>query len=68
MKEYKSTGGVYVEGYQRCALPTTNNMSNNQIFEDNGYSPHHIYSMAAGKRKKHKDIISVEKIENLKKL
>jgi len=26
----------------------------------NGYSPHHIYSMAAGKRKKHKDIVSVE--------
>jgi hypothetical protein len=36
--------------------------------KDNGYSPHHIYSMAAGKRKKHKDIISVEKIENLQKL
>jgi hypothetical protein len=35
--EYKSTGGVYEEGYQHCSLPTTNNMSKNQIFEDNGY-------------------------------
>lgn len=30
----------------------------------NGYSPHHIYSMAAGKRKKHKDIVLVELLEN----
>ncbi len=36
--------------------------------KDNGYSPHHIYAMASGTRKKHKDIVSVEKVDNLKKL
>ena len=36
-KEYISTGGVYEEGYQKCALPTTTNMSKNESFEKNGY-------------------------------
>ena len=36
MKEYKSTGGVYEEGYQRCAMPTRK-MSKNEFFEKNGY-------------------------------
>jgi hypothetical protein len=36
MKEHKSTGGVYEEGYQRCAsLPRK--MSKNESFEKNGY-------------------------------
>lgn len=35
-KEYKSTGGVYEEGYQSCALPTRK-MSKNELFEENGY-------------------------------
>jgi len=36
MKEYKSTGGVYGEGYQRCvSLPRK--MSKNEFFEKNGY-------------------------------
>ena len=33
-----------------------------------GYSPHHIYAMASGKRNKHKDIVSVKKVENLEAL
>jgi len=37
VKEYKSTGGVYEEGYQRACTPTTNNMSKNKFFESNGY-------------------------------
>jgi hypothetical protein len=37
MKKFKSTGGVYEEGYQRCAIPTTTNMSKNESFEKNGY-------------------------------
>ena len=58
-KTYKIT---FSSGYviEKCSIY--------RLAKDNGYSPHHIYSMAAGKRKKHKDIISVEKIENLKKL
>ena len=36
MKEYKSTGGVYEEGYQRCAMPARK-MSKNEFFEKNGY-------------------------------
>ena len=36
-KEYISTGGVYEEGYQRCAFSTTTNMSKNESFEKNGY-------------------------------
>jgi hypothetical protein len=36
MKEYKSTGGVYEEGYQRCAMPPRK-MSKNESFEKNGY-------------------------------
>jgi len=35
-KEYKSTGGVYEEGYQRCAMPPRK-MSKNEFFEKNGY-------------------------------
>ena len=35
-KEYKSTGGVYEEGYQRCAMPPRK-MSKNESFEKNGY-------------------------------
>lgn len=35
-KEYKSTGGVYENGYQRCALPPRK-MSKNEFFEKNGY-------------------------------
>lgn len=35
-KEYKSTGGVYEEGYQRCVKPTRK-MSKNELFEENGY-------------------------------
>ena len=35
-KEYKSTGGVYEEGYQSCALPPRK-MSKNEFFEENGY-------------------------------
>jgi hypothetical protein len=35
-KEYKSTGGVYEEGYQRCSFPSRI-MSNNESFEKNGY-------------------------------
>lgn len=37
MKEFVSTGGVYEEGYQSCATPTTTNMSKNESFEKNGY-------------------------------
>ena len=36
MKEYKSTGGVYEEGYQRCAS-SPRKMSSNEFFEKNGY-------------------------------
>lgn len=36
-KEYVSTGGVYEDGYQRCAIPTTTKMSQNESFEKNGY-------------------------------
>ncbi len=36
MKEYKSTGGVYEDGYQRCASPPRK-MSKNEFFEKNGY-------------------------------
>lgn len=36
-KEYKSTGGVYEEEYQRSCTPTTTNMSKNDSFEKNGY-------------------------------
>ena len=36
-KEYVSTGGVYGDGYQRCAIPTTTKMSQNESFEKNGY-------------------------------
>ena len=36
MKEYKSTGGVYQEGYQRCVTPPRK-MSKNESFEKNGY-------------------------------
>jgi len=36
-KEYKSTGGVYEDGYQRSCIPTTINMSKNEFFEKNGY-------------------------------
>lgn len=36
-KEFVSTGGVYEEGYQSCATPTTTNMSKNESFEKNGY-------------------------------
>lgn len=35
-KEYKSTGGIYEEGYQRCVLPYTK-MSDNEFFEKNSY-------------------------------
>ena len=35
-KEYKSTGGVYEEGYQRCVTPPRK-MSKNESFEKNGY-------------------------------
>jgi len=35
-KEYKSTGGVYEQGYQRCAMPPRK-MSKNEFFEKNGY-------------------------------
>ena len=37
MKEFVSTGGVYEEGYQGCAIPTTTTMSKNESFEKNGY-------------------------------
>ena len=37
MKEFVSTGGVYEEGYQSCATPTTTTMSKNESFEKNGY-------------------------------
>ena len=37
MKEFVSTGGVYEEGYEKCATPTTTNMSQNESFEKNGY-------------------------------
>ena len=37
MKEFVSTGGVYQEGYQSCATPTTTTMSKNESFEKNGY-------------------------------
>jgi len=37
MKEFVSTGGVYEEGYQGCAIPTTTTMSKNEFFEKNGY-------------------------------
>jgi len=36
-KEYKSTGGVYEDGYQRSCIPTTTSMSKNEFFEKNGY-------------------------------
>ena len=36
MKEYKSTGGNYEQGYQRCAMPPRK-MSKNESFEKNGY-------------------------------
>ena len=36
-KEFVSTGGVYEEGYQSCATPTTTTMSKNESFEKNGY-------------------------------
>ena len=36
-KEYVSTGGVYEDGYQKCATQTTTNMSQNESFEKNGY-------------------------------
>lgn len=36
MKEYKSTGGIYEEGYQRCVIPHRK-MSKNESFEKNGY-------------------------------
>lgn len=36
-KEYKSTGGIYEEGYECPCSPTTNNMSKNKTFEKNGY-------------------------------
>ena len=36
MKEYKSTGGNYEQGYQRCAMPSRK-MSKNESFEKNGY-------------------------------
>lgn len=36
MKEYKSTGGVYEEGYKRCAIPSRK-MSKNESFDQNGY-------------------------------
>ena len=35
-KKYKSTGGVYAQGYQRSSITTTN-MSKNESFERNGY-------------------------------
>jgi hypothetical protein len=35
-KEYKSTGGVYEEGYQRHVMPYRK-MSKNEFFEKNGY-------------------------------
>ena len=34
--EYKSTGGVYEKGYQKCAL-STRKMTENESFEKNGY-------------------------------
>jgi len=37
MKEFVSTGGVYEDGYQRCATQTTTNMTKNESFEKNGY-------------------------------
>ena len=37
MKEFVSTGGVYEDGYQSCATPTTTTMSKNEFFEKNGY-------------------------------
>ena len=36
VKEYKSTGGIYEEGYQRPDLPFRV-MSKNEDFERNGY-------------------------------
>jgi len=36
MEEYKSTGGVYEEGYHRCAM-FPRKMSKNESFEKNGY-------------------------------
>jgi hypothetical protein len=36
MKKYKSTGGIYDEGYQRCIFPQRK-MSENKSFEKNGY-------------------------------
>lgn len=35
--EFKSTGGVYPEGYQGCCFPTTTNMTKNELFEKQGY-------------------------------
>jgi len=37
MKKFISTGGVYEDGYQKCTLPTTTNMTKNEFFEKNGY-------------------------------
>ena len=37
MKEFVSTGGVYEQGYEKCATPTTTNLSQNESFEKNGY-------------------------------
>lgn len=37
MKKFKSTGGVYKNGYQRANTPTTTNITKNELFEKNGY-------------------------------
>ena len=37
MKEFKSTGGTYEQGYNSKPFPTTTTMSKNEVFERNGY-------------------------------